>query len=216
MISGLPNREKMAVKAAQAFLDQTYKNKKLIVINNGDYRIKDSISSELIEEINPGKEKTLGELRNVSLEQVPNGEIWIQWDDDDWRHPETCEKMMNIITSKKLDMLALRKQIQYCFHKNNGYVVVRDSGIEGSVAGIKCDIRYKSLSKGEDTYFYNEYKKKRKTLVWDNPSTLYLRFIHNNNTWDMAHFKANRIAKNKFQMSKQEKEFLISITKIYA
>ena len=39
--------------------------------------------------------KTLGDLRNISLSHVPNGVIWTTWDDDDWRHETYLSVLYN-------------------------------------------------------------------------------------------------------------------------
>lgn len=188
------NRLEKVKKAVDCFINQTYKNKELIIIEDGDddtfkyitklahpnIRIYHLTSSNL----------TLGELRNMSIEKSM-GEYLIQWDDDDYYHPTRIAIMYKKLKEKNVDVLYLSKWMMAWPQK--GYYTIsnyRGSGWEGSML-IKTEkmLKYPLLRRGEDTVLQEEIKSNgTKWATLDNYEILYLYVIHNNNTWNSYHF----------------------------
>ena len=85
------NKPEIVNLSLETFLNQTYKNKELIFVyeDNNQYIdiIKSTFNSKLIKyiEVPSIPKKTLGELRNISIDKS-NGTILLQWDDDDIYH----------------------------------------------------------------------------------------------------------------------------------
>jgi glycosyltransferase involved in cell wall biosynthesis len=81
------NRREWIPRAIASFNAQTYANKELIVLDNGE-----SIEDLLPKQDNiryvrlPGTQTT-GQLRNICC-TLAKGEYIAHWDDDDWSHPE--------------------------------------------------------------------------------------------------------------------------------
>jgi len=79
--------------AIKCFFAQTYKNKQLVLVCSRDDRetiaLAESFASASIKIVKLGvdPERSLGELRNISIENA-DGEYVCNWDDDDWHHPE--------------------------------------------------------------------------------------------------------------------------------
>lgn len=82
-------------RSYQCYLDQTYPNRELVIVNEGPEEYQWEIS-KLVEGrpdvrkvfLNAKqREYTLGGLRNVAI-ACSHGELWTQWDDDDFNCPE--------------------------------------------------------------------------------------------------------------------------------
>lgn len=59
-----------------SFLEQTYPNKYLIIINDGSYSLKGFEKKNLIKEVRLEDKYPLGTLRNVGLQQIPENAVW--------------------------------------------------------------------------------------------------------------------------------------------
>ena len=83
-------RRSFSQAAIRCFLEQTHPDKELVIINGGGPPLC-SAHPEVREIVVPvGSDVTLGDLRNIGLEQA-RGDLIIQWDDDDWHHPRRME-----------------------------------------------------------------------------------------------------------------------------
>ena len=95
------NRANLARRAVQCYLQQTYPNKELVIIDDGqeDYApvLADVPAGELrYIKLEPAPGQVLGTLRNRSLEEA-TGDFMAQWDDDDWYHPERIERQAGVL-----------------------------------------------------------------------------------------------------------------------
>jgi len=126
---------------------------------------------------------TLGELRNVGLEQA-SGRWIIQWDDDDRHHPQRITEQMRWAVPVR--PVTLRRQVR--FNGVSGKAVVHERrgawGIEGTILHERTDVRYPAASKGEAPPFL---KSLNRPIVADCDPLLYLRLHYGRNTWDEAH-----------------------------
>lgn len=214
MITGKDTyHEKLARCGVLSFLFQTYPNKHLIVINDGEYSL--DCNSEEITEVKLEKKYVLGALRNIGLQQVPEHALWIQWDDDDWRHPSLIEEQYNFLKAHDADLCSLKNQLQYAFRINSAWGVTRP-WIEGTIlCRKKNDVWYPEKKLSEDTVFYDSYCKKYKSVVWNNPIYYYLRFIHGHNSWHDNHFNLSKKNSNEWLISKVAQEYLSEILPYY-
>jgi len=207
LVSGVmvtKNRLNWVKKSIEYFLNQTYPNKELIIVEDGtdgtdeyikklkDPRIKNYHIVYSNEELGINEaRKSLGYLRNFSIEKV-TGEYLMQWDDDDYYHPTRIAIMMQKIDEKKVDVLYLSRWLMSW--ADRGYYTTskyRESGWEGSML-IKTEkmLTYPSLKHGEDTVLQNKIKSNGTTwAVLDDYEMLYLYNIHGNNTLKNDHFQ---------------------------
>ncbi len=203
--------EKLARRSIDSFLAQTYREKHLIIVNDGPYSFHD-IKSDDITEIRVEKGNTLGELRNISLDAVPEGCVWVQWDDDDWHHPEVVQAQYDRLLETKATAVLLHSQVQYSQKKHAAWMNAARHGIMGTILSRKVnDVRYPSLKKSEDAHFIHEMRQKYKVAVLWNPPEYYLRFVHGYNTWDEGHFKLKTRLRNTFRIPKEAKQYLKEI-----
>jgi glycosyltransferase involved in cell wall biosynthesis len=218
MITGLPNRMERAKKSVASFQRQIYPNKELVIVNDGDYSLLDEmgIDDENIVEVYVEEKCPLGELRNISLEEIPNGAMFVQWDDDDWHHEELMQKQHEYMMAHNLDASFLNYQIRFYVSKNTALTAHRDDGIDGTIMARKfADIKYPDKDKvGEDSVFRNLYFSKNKKVAFiDAHPAYYLRFIHGNNVWDEKHFKLDQIIDNLWEVDQQGSIYLENILK---
>jgi glycosyltransferase involved in cell wall biosynthesis len=217
MITGKDDFHKfLAEKSIQSFLEQTYPNKHLIIVNDGNYSL-GNINPELITEIKLDKKYILGALRNIGLKQVPENGIYLQWDDDDWHHPRLMEMQYQKMKDQNADGCLLLSQVVYHFRSNTAWTTSVRSGILGTImCRNKNDVFYPEIAKVEDFFFVKEYRtKKHKLTLWKNPTFYYLRFVHGHNTWNESHFNIGRYKRNQWSISKLSRNYLSKIIPLY-
>lgn len=217
MITGKDDFHRLlAEKSIASFLQQTYPNKHLIIVNDGSYSF-GNINKELITEIKLDKKYILGELRNIGIRSIPQHGVYLQWDDDDWHHPELMEEQYKYMTSKNVDGCLLKREVTYCFKINAAWISAPQIGKIGTImCRLNGDVFYPAgLAKAEDDIFLINYKKKYKVAIWDNPGYYYLRFVHGHNTWDDEHFNISKLKKNVWTISKKDREYLAKIVPLY-
>lgn len=198
-----PGRESLARKAVDCFRRQTYEPRELVIVPD----------TTRMESLGPGEEattfkqflheeadgarivwtapgKSLGELRNVSLDAA-EGELICQWDDDDQYHPDRLTRQWEALTKAQADACFLASQLHYFAGSRELYV--RDTGrrgIEGTVMHRRdLPVRYPAIGKEEDTVFMRHLTKRFSTTILHGTPWLYLRVFHGNNTWNEEHHR---------------------------
>lgn len=215
MITGKDSFHKLlAMNSIKSFLNQTYPNKHLIIVNDGDYSLA-HINPELITEIKLENKQVLGKLRNIGLRYIPENGVYLQWDDDDWHHPKLMEEQYKSMISSEAQLCLLQNQVQYAFKINSSWVKKNNTGIMGTImCRKKNNIKYPIISKSEDDYFLRKYAKYPKA-VFNNPAHYYLRFIHGYNTWDDAHFEIGAKQTDAHLISNESKKYLLDVLPLY-
>src|SRR5690606_9633386 len=93
------DRPRLARRAVGCFLAQTYPNAELVIVDDGGVDYGPMLSSLggrapiRYHRLRPEPERRLGALRNESLDRAA-GEYVVQWDDDEWYHPERVARQM--------------------------------------------------------------------------------------------------------------------------
>jgi glycosyltransferase involved in cell wall biosynthesis len=88
------NRREWIPKAIANFLAQTYPNKELLILSDGE-PVHDLIPrDERIRHIPIEKSFCIGKKRNFGIPQA-QGEIIAHWDDDDWSAPERLSRQVS-------------------------------------------------------------------------------------------------------------------------
>lgn len=195
------NRLKPFKKAIQCFLDQTHDNKELVIINSGDEKYTEKITNYIqsvrgfeINDIhlhNVGK-RSIGELRNIGLENS-RGEYIIVFDDDDYHHPKRIEKQLELCLNSNIDGTLLRNF--KAVYKNRifpdkVYICTMLPGLEGTLLFRKGDVRYPDIDQGEDTGFLERLKEDSyNIMVIDEPYDMYGYNFYGKNTVSKSHFQ---------------------------
>jgi glycosyltransferase involved in cell wall biosynthesis len=99
------NRFELIKKSIECYINQTYINKNLFIVSQGEKESNDKILN-FISSLNRKDIHffvapdflSLGAMRNVSVE-LANGEIICQWDDDDLYHPNRISSQYKILNN---------------------------------------------------------------------------------------------------------------------
>jgi len=188
----------LARRAVECFTKQTWGNKELVIIDDGDQDYTPMLDAYRASapiryfRVKPDPGARLGDLRNLSLDRA-NGEFVAQWDDDEWCHPERLELQMRAVVGG-LDVAVLRNTL---YHLDTpGFVdhlfstCMRDGARPGTILHRRSNARYRSLSRAEDTEYLARLGETLRVGVLDAPhSHLFVRCFHGKNTWDLNHFE---------------------------
>jgi hypothetical protein len=205
MITGKnPKRIPLARASIAAFQEQVYANRQLLIINTGLDRLTDAepAPAQIHEMHNPQQGMlSLGALRNVALDwiaaQRPPDTLVIQWDDDDWHHPQRIAfQVAHAELYAYQRPVTLRYQIRCDLRTGVAFVHTGDEpqwGIHGTILHPQVDFRYPEIGRHEDSHFLKRFPE---ASVLETMSQLYIRMSHGNNTFSnrhiMHHF-ANRL-----------------------
>lgn len=86
------NRRRFLPMAIRCFLKQTYRDRELLILDDGDDRVSDLVPANdprIGYMYLPGR-RTVGEKRNL-LCDAADGDVICHWDDDDWSAPDRLE-----------------------------------------------------------------------------------------------------------------------------
>lgn len=190
------NRKKIAERAIICFKRQTYPNKELVIIDDGneDYSdiLKDIPKADLsYVRIPKDDQLKLGGLRNLSLE-VASGDYLVQWDDDDWYHDDRIALQAKVLQNGH-EACCLSYSLIHILDdefSNFPFIGSLKYGIPGSIMHVINDeIRYPNYLKAEDTVYLDHWKKKKYVVLPKKMAYLFLRCYHGSNTWNVEHFR---------------------------
>lgn len=187
MITGKNSeRIKFARKSIDNFNDQTYNNKKLLIINhniNESVIDKCKISDNIFEfQINKTENITLGDLRNIASNFIPFDSYWITWDDDDWRSPHFLSSMWRSKVSANADFVYLTSRLEYNYNNGLKWVSSKRNGFVHILAPLDKRITYLSKDTMEDVNLIKDYTLLGYTNAIASEPSLYLRLVHGDNT----------------------------------
>lgn len=177
-------RRPMAYQAIRNFSDQTWPDKHLNVVNTG-YRVSPKGNFTHCEIGIPNR--ILGSLRNAALEYVPNKAVWVQWDDDDYRRNDAIALQYDQLPKTEFACCILQNQIRYDFELNAAWDARSKTGFAGTIMARHTTLIYKPIAIGEDDNYFQRYTLIGEANVWDNPPSLYIRFIHGKNGGTRKH-----------------------------
>ena len=190
------NKAELLARAIKCFKAQTYPKKELIIIYENDDRctkhLVQSIRNDEIRvvEVSSNPKTTLGELRNIAV-QESRGDYVCQWDDDDWYHDRRMEVQMKSIAESFKRASVLLSWIVFDATANEAYISPMRIW-EGSILFEKNifsdELKYENISKGEDTGLVQKMLVKNYVYPLLAPC-LYIYVFHGKNTFDEGHFK---------------------------
>jgi glycosyltransferase involved in cell wall biosynthesis len=189
------NRERFFKRSLLSYCRQTYPNKELIIIDDGDQDLgpllKDLPADEVkYIKIEKKKGNVLGYLRNISLEKA-SGDFITQWDDDDWYHPDRLriqvETLLQGYDACCLSNALMHIDVESFFH--HPYISFFKKGTPGSIMHRRdLSIRYPELRRSEDDVYLRAWAKKKYIKLPASYAYLFIRCFHGTNTWDLKHF----------------------------
>ena len=220
MITG---KDDMRLKYAQLstlnFFDQDYKGHKyLSIINHNDKRVNiPSVYQHLVIQIQVDRAThTLGAMRNIALDLVPNDALWTSWDDDDYRSKWYLSTLYKYMESKRVDAVTFTDRYEYNINSGLVWKFCMKSGF-----GYACMLcKKKEAFKYHDVDTFEDRDLKRfydsSIFVYDNTDkVMYIRLVHENNTSMFVHrtksYSDLSEANGEYLVSDKEKELVKNI-----
>lgn len=186
----------MLERAIRSFTDQTYVNKELVILYEGDdlstKEFVSGISDEQILKIEvPAEPKlTLGELRNLAVSES-NGEYFCQWDDDDWSHMDRLSFQMDVVSETRMAACLLFQLLIFDEVLEAAYVSNRrpwECTVLCKKSLIGEDVEYDSRTRGEDTRVVTSLFSRSLIFPVIMPK-LYIYVYHGKNAWTREHWE---------------------------
>src|SRR5436853_2478260 len=107
--------------AIDYFLRQNYKNKELIIVDDGNDKIKDLVPDHpLIRYYCLDKKITLGAKLNLACDYA-QGEIIANWDDDDWYASTRLTYQADALKNENIEVCGINNLLYYDLINNIGY-----------------------------------------------------------------------------------------------
>jgi len=197
-------------RSVTCYVDQTYPNRELLILNEGPKEYQDQITDYVvslgrsdIRTVFLNGYYTLGALRNISV-ALANGEIWTQWDDDDFNVPHRLATQYSFLSNNHIRVSYLSDQLHYYFHTKElywedwkrylsggkigyalipGTIMAYKEGLAGRYpsSGAKCKT-------GEDSVFSNYLLKKGVSIdVLSGRGCMHVYSYHGQNVFDLEH-----------------------------
>lgn len=185
------HRIPLAQRAVSNFMGQSYPNKELVIVDDGqDETLERWIGDQYAEALDegqivyirlPAENKTLGELRNLAVERA-SGDYVAQWDDDDLSDPQRLEIQMAAIHTLRTEACMLeRHQIWWPASRRMALSTYRIW--ESSFLCAKRIVpTYPHKRKGEDTPVIVKILQEGRVALLDYPQ-LYTYVFHGANTF---------------------------------
>lgn len=126
---------------------------------------------------------TLGELRNVAVEQA-RGEFVATWDDDDWHHPLRLKLQFDELTRCEAQICYLSRVTLACPTKNQyrrSIVTLWFQTLLGRRSTL-LSCPYSSLPRGEHNAQFSALSSKAKLCYCENDPNMYIYVFHDCNT----------------------------------
>lgn len=171
--------------AIDNFRKQSYPNKRLIIINEGE-SLMDIGGDDILEIKLDDREKkgiTLGDMRNIAFEFMPDDAVWTLWDDDDWRSDDYLDYLYDNLQDK--DYVLFAKRLEHNLNTGFTWIMELKSGFVilfgRKQASGKC--KYESKEVNEDVLLKNHIIDNLKfKIIEDNDPKIYIRMVHKSNT----------------------------------
>ena len=167
--------------AIENFKNQSYPNKKLIIINEGDaIGVNSSNILEVKIDDRVRKGITLGDMRNMAFEFIPDKAIWTLWDDDDWR----SDDYLSILHSKLLDndYIMFTKRLEHNLNTGFTWTMELKGGFVIFFGRKHTKCEYAKIAVNEDIVLKNYIVENLKYKILNNEPRIYIRMVHKTNT----------------------------------
>ena len=135
------DRLALAKLAIRSYAEQTYPDRELVIVTDGEERFRSALTSyanelgaEGVRVLHPGSSRlTLGALRNISIEAA-HGDILCQWDDDDYSHPDRLAIQARHMLAQAAGASFFTDHLQYI--EPEGFLSWIDWSMDGRSQGL--------------------------------------------------------------------------------
>lgn len=177
------NRRQFIPSALACYQSQTWKNKELIVVDDGSDSIADLLANTPnVSYYRTEKFKTLGEKVNFCCEKA-NGEIIATWDDDDWYSPERLTDQVSRLILSGKSLSGYHTILFFDGKHTSQYRGAKDYATGSSQVYKKsfwAAHKFESVNVGYDTTFSGQAKRLNQIVCADGSAMLVAR-IHGAN-----------------------------------
>jgi hypothetical protein len=198
MITGKDkSRWNFAHIAIDNFKRQSYPNKRLIIINEGGSLTGDG--DDILEIKLDDRDKkgiTLGDMRNIAFEFIPDDAIWTLWDDDDWRSDDYLDYLYTNLQDKDYDYVLFAKRLEHNLNTGFTWIMELKSGFVILFGRKQSSGKYKYESKevNEDVLLKKHIIDNLKfKLIENNDPKIYIRMVHKTNTSILVNQNKSRV-----------------------
>ena len=168
------------------FMDQDFGSKKLIIINHHPtLRVTNDTRHDDVVEVafDKSEGRTLGDMRNLSLDMVPTGALWTTWDDDDYRHPTYLSQLHGHLVDNYADAVFQTHRYEYNYKTGFAWGFKNDDGFWIVFARKTKNVKYHRADANEDIDIRQQVTSaSNRVYIWKNSPYLYVRTVHGNNT----------------------------------
>lgn len=213
MLVTAKGRFELARQSIRCFIDQTYTNKELLIVNEGPEPYQRQIQT-FVDSLGRNDirccwlrgegEYTLGGLRNIAV-GLSRGEIVVQWDDDDFSMPQRLSAQYAFMKKQEGRVCWLSDQLHYYWPTQQLYwdnwAKYHSSGhkehslIPGTLMAYKATLqtRYPSVGEncraGEDTDFADDLLliHGEAAVLLEGMGFMQMYTYHGNQVYDLDH-----------------------------
>jgi glycosyltransferase involved in cell wall biosynthesis len=138
----------MAQLAIECFKRQSYVHKELVIINHSKQPLDPQDDARIREIIvNKGPGETIGDLRNIGLQNA-RGDLVISWDDDDWHSPDRIAIQAKAQSGQ--GAVLLRRQMRINLLNMCGFCIDLENGIPNTILYPRLPfIKFESVIRDE-------------------------------------------------------------------
>jgi glycosyltransferase involved in cell wall biosynthesis len=196
-------------RSVKCYVDQTYPNRELVVVNEGPKEYQDMIREHLssrddVRLVFLDGKYSLGGLRNISI-GLCHGDLFVQWDDDDYNAPERLAVQYHYLKRhSKARVCYLTDQLHFYFTTRrlfwNDWSAFHSgdrkeySLIPGTIMAYRqgFGVRYPSAGNfccaGEDSILaLGLLEDEESVLLLNGVGYLHVYTYHGKNVWDVEH-----------------------------
>jgi hypothetical protein len=104
------NRRAFAARAIRDFLAQDYPNRELVILDDGEDRVEDLVPPDepSVRYVRMTERATIGGKRQLACEAA-DGDVMVQWDDDDWYGPTRVSRQVAPLAAGTADVSGILK-----------------------------------------------------------------------------------------------------------
>jgi glycosyltransferase involved in cell wall biosynthesis len=188
-------RPQFAAQAIRCFQRQTWSNRELLIVDDGTPGVAELAAADpRIRYFRLGRRLTTGAKRNLACSQA-QGDLLIQWDDDDWHGPERIARQVMPILGGQADITGLSDPVFFDLQQWEFWKCSRQTlalyWLEGIFCGTIAFRReifrrqsiYPDSCLGEDVAFLQAALVARSRLLPVSAGGDYFYVRHGRNTW---------------------------------
>jgi glycosyltransferase involved in cell wall biosynthesis/predicted O-methyltransferase YrrM len=178
------NRPDFVPQAIRCFLRQTYPNKELIVVDDGDERAAAHVPMDpSVRYVSVDRRMPLGAKRNLGVD-VSAGDVIAHWDDDDWYAPEYLSRVVaRLLQSSSAALTGMSRYLVYLLAAQS--LKVCSAGVPAGASfcywrRIWQDHPYRETERAEDYFFLRDARPAIHAIA---DAELFAVIRHGRHTW---------------------------------